>query len=63
MLKCILSDNLSNADRDHLLLYEAEPVLLYKIPGKQVASEAVWHSADDQRQLLCRDNIPLQSFL
>lgn len=49
------------ADRDHLLLYEVDPVLLYKIPGKQVAGKVVRHSADDQRQLLCRDDIPLQS--
>lgn len=51
------------ADRDHLLLYELVPVLLYKIPDKQVASEAVTHPADDQRQLLCLDEIPVQTCL
>lgn len=63
ILKCILSDNLYKADRRHLLLYEVVPVLLYKIPDKQVASEAVADGADDQRQLLCLDDVPLQASL
>lgn len=44
-----------------LLLYKAIPVLLYKIPGKQVASEAVRHRFDDQGQLLGLDNVALQT--
>lgn len=61
ILKCILSDNMYEADKDNLLLYESAPVLLYKIPSKQVAGEAVTHSADDQRQLLCLDDIPVET--
>lgn len=49
--------------RDHLLLYEAVPVLLYKIPGEQVACKAIADSVDDQRQLLCLDGVPLQTCL
>lgn len=62
-LKCVFSDKWYEADRGHLLLYELVPVLLYKIPGKQITSEAFAHSADDQGQLLCLDNVPLQTFL
>lgn len=61
--KWILSDNLYEADRKYLLLYEAVPVLLDKIPDKQVAGEAITHGADDQRQLLCLDDVPLQTSL
>ena len=44
----------SDQQRDSLL-YELVPVLLDKVPGEQVASEAVTHSSDDQWQLLCLD--------
>ena len=62
-IKFTFSYNSCEADGDHLLLYEAVPVLLYEIPGKQVASEAVTHSADDQRQLLSLDAVAPQTFL
>ena len=44
--------------RAHSLFYESVPVLLDKIPDEQVASEAVNHGVDDQRQLLCLDVFP-----
>lgn len=50
-----------DAEGGLLLLYEAIPVLLYKIPGKQVTSEAAWHPVDDQRQLLGLDDVTLQT--
>lgn len=54
---------LHDTDRDHLLLYELVPVLLDKVPGKQVASEAITHSLDNQRQLLRLDGVPLKTSL
>lgn len=46
--KCFTRGN----SETNLLLYEAVPVLLYEVPGKQTTSKALTHSADDQRQLL-----------
>ena len=68
IFKVVTSNNsyfkrVHDAGRDHLLLYELVPVILYKVPGKQVASKAITHSVDDQRQLLCRDEVPLQTSL
>lgn len=53
---------LPEADRNHLLLNEAVPILLYEVPCKQITSKALTCSADDQRQLLCL-NTSIQTIL
>lgn len=58
-----LNDSLDGKGAHRELLYELVPVILYKVPGNQVASEAITHTVDDQRQLLCRDDVPLQTSL
>lgn len=53
----------SYPEKGPLLLYETIPVLLDKIPGKQVASEAAGNRADDQGQLLGLEDAALQTCL